>query len=286
MIQINDLHVTYGDVPALNGLSLHVEAGQWVLISGPSGCGKSTLARALCGIIPHAMPAAIEGTVTVGGLDTRDHPLDALAQRIGIVLQNPSSQLFHLRVEDEIAFGPRNLGLPEAEVTARVTWAMQATGITALRDRNPAALSGGQKQIVAIAAVLAMRPQILVLDEPTASLDTPSVDRLIQTLNELRHQHGITILMIEHRLAAALDHADRVILMDAGEMVFDGSPQDVFADRARRDALGLRRPARHHYPPWQRDGRWLHRAAPGRRSAAGPGQHLGGLQRPQRPAGH
>lgn len=250
MITVRDLRVCYGDIPALDGISLHIDAGQWVIISGPSGCGKSTLARALCGILPNAIPAMMEGTVEIAGLDTRQHPLPALSQQAGIVFQNPGSQLFHLRVEDEVAFGPRNLGLDDSEVHARTAWALDVTGLTALRDRKPTELSGGQKQILAIAAVLAMRPQILVLDEPTASLDQPNTDRVMSTLANLRENLGITIVMIEHRLAAAIEHADRVVLLDAGRILFDGSPQDVFADRERRDTLGLRRPGLHHYPPW------------------------------------
>lgn len=253
MIRVSDLTVRYDDVLALDRVSVDVKAGEWVLVSGPSGCGKSTLAGALCGIVPHVIAAQMQGRVTVAGLDTRAHPIPTLAQQIGIVFQNPGSQLFHLRVEDEVAFGPRNLDLDEDEVQARTEWALQATGITALRERRPAELSGGQKQIVAIAAVLAMRPQVLILDEPTASLDGPNVDRVINTLVELRQRTTITIIMIEHRLAAALDHADRVLLMDAGRIVFDGSPQDVFADRERRDTLGLRRPARQRRASsWQR----------------------------------
>ncbi|MBN2472919.1 MAG: energy-coupling factor ABC transporter ATP-binding protein [Anaerolineae bacterium] len=251
MIHVENLRINYGDVPALNRVSLEVQPGEWVLITGPSGCGKSTLAKALCGIIPHADPVLMDGSVVIDGLDTRATPLPELTQHVGIVFQNPGSQLFHLRVEDEIAFGPRNLGLNEDEVKARVEWAMQATGIMALRDRKPAELSGGQKQIVAITAVLAMRPRVLILDEPTASLDVPNIDRVITTLLELRNKHNITIIMVEHRLASALNHADRVVLMEAGEIVFDGRPQDVFNDRERRDALGLRRAPRHRFPHWE-----------------------------------
>ena len=250
-IQIDRLSVSLGGIAALDGVSLTIGRGEFVLISGPSGSGKSTLAKAICGIIPQAVAAEVSGRVTVMGLDTQTHPLADLSQRVGIVFQNPGAQLFHLRVDDEVAFGPRNLGLDEDEVRARMEWALTATGLTPLRDHKPAELSGGQKQIVAIAAVLAMRPAVLVLDEPTASLDNPNVDRVIDTLVRLRQEHGITIVMIEHRLASAMKHADRVLLMDAGRLVFDGSPQAVFSDRARRDALGLRRPALHHSPPWQ-----------------------------------
>jgi len=170
---------------------------------------------------------------------------------VGMVFQNPGSQLFHLRVEDEIAFGPRNLGFDEEQVRERTGWALEATGIQDLRDRRPSELSGGQKQCVAIASVLAMHPKILVLDEPTASLDLPNTFKVLETLNVLRDHYGITILMIEHRVAAAMQRVDRVILMDAGRIVVDGTPEDVFADRQRRDDLGLRRPAEHPMTPWK-----------------------------------
>lgn len=259
MIHVHDLTVRYDERIALERVSLHVEPGEWVLVSGPSGCGKSTLAKALCGIIPHVVDAQMGGHITIAGLDTRVHAIPTLAQQVGIVFQNPGSQLFHLHVADEVAFGPRNLGLSEDDVQARTEWALQATGLTNLRDRRPSELSGGQKQIVAIAAVLAMRPRVLILDEPMSSLDVPNANRVINTLVELRKQCGITIIMIEHRLAAALNHAGRVLLMDAGKIVFDGAPQAVFEDRTRRDALGLRRPAKQHFSsPWQQ----LQRTAP------------------------
>lgn len=250
-IQVERLTVRLAGTLAVDEVSLTVDHGEFVLVSGPSGSGKSTLARAICGIIPHAITAEVGGRVTVAGMDTQAHPLADLSQQVGIVFQNPGSQLFHLRVEDEVAFGPRNLGLAEDEVRARTEWAMAATGLASLRERKPAELSGGQKQIVAIASVLAMRPQVLVLDEPTASLDTPNIERVIDTLVRLRQEHGMTIVMIEHRLASAIEHADRVLLMDAGRIVFDGSPQTVYEDRTRRDALGLRRPALHRSPPWE-----------------------------------
>ncbi len=251
VLQVDRLTARLGGIPALDEVSLAVPPGEFVLISGPSGSGKSTLAKAICGIIPHAVAAEISGHVNVAGLDTQERPLAEISQKVGIVFQNPGAQLFHLRVEDEVAFGPRNLDLPEEEVQARAAWALSATGLAAVADRKPAELSGGQKQLVAIAAVLAMRPQVLVLDEPTASLDPPNVDRVIDTLLRLRREYGITIVMIEHRLAPAIEHADRVLLMDAGRIVFDGSPQTVFEDRARCDALGLRRPALHRFPPWE-----------------------------------
>lgn len=251
MIQVDHLSVRYQEQPALKDICLQVRAGESVLITGPSGCGKSTLARAICGIIPHALFAEMEGTVRVAGLDTRTATLPGLAQRVGMVFQNPGSQLFHLQVSDEIAFGPRNLGLDEQEVRERVAWALEATGLVELGGRRPAELSGGQKQCVAIAAVLAMHPQVLVLDEPTASLDLPNTFKVFETLKQLRERLGITVLIIEHRLAAAAQQADRIVLMDQGEIVDEGSPQKLLLDRQWREVLGLRRPVEQPMTPWK-----------------------------------
>lgn len=251
MIHVQGLSVSYDDLPALQDISLDVAAGECVLVTGPSGCGKSTLGRVLCGLIPHAIPANIHGQVRVAGLDTLHSTIPEIAQQVGMVFQRPASQLFHLRVEDEVAFGPRNLGLAEGEVKERTEWALQATGLLDLRSEKPAALSGGQKQCVAIAAVLAMRPQVLVLDEPTASLDVPNTRRVMETLAALRSEFGITILLIEHRLAEAAQLAERVILMEGGRIYASGRPHEVFADRELRLRLGLRRPTEEPSVSWE-----------------------------------
>jgi energy-coupling factor transporter ATP-binding protein EcfA2 len=241
MIKVRDLSVSYGSIPVLRDINFKVRQGEFVLITGPSGCGKSTLAYALSGLIPNSISVQISGQVEIGGMDTQTHPLSEIVQQVGIVLQNPSSQLFHLRVEDEVAFGPRNLGLDEGKVTRRTNWALKVTGLEMLREHKPSELSGGQKQCVAIASVLAMRPRILILDEPTASLDVPSTRRVLETLKTLRDEYGITVLIVEHRLADVARIADRLILMDAGQIVADGKPTAILADQALRDELGLRR---------------------------------------------
>ena len=221
--------------------NLDVAAGECLLVTGPSGCGKSTFGRVLCGLIPHAISAKLEGKITVNGLDLAAHTIPEIAQTVGMVFQRPATQLFHLKVEDEVAFGPHNLGLGEQEVSARTEWALQAVGLQDFRKAKPADLSGGQKQCVAIASVLAMQPQVLVLDEPTASLDVPNTRRVIDTLFDLRRKFGITIILIEHRLAEAAQLANRVILMEAGRILADGDPAAVFADFELRNRLGLRR---------------------------------------------
>jgi energy-coupling factor transporter ATP-binding protein EcfA2 len=250
MIRVRGLSVRYGSIAALEGFDLDVDAGSCLLVTGPSGCGKSTLARALTGLIPHAIPVIWEGQVIVAGLNIHDHSIPEIAQRVGAVFQDPSSQLFHLRVEDEVAFGPRNLGLPEEHVNDRVNWALEAVGVSGLRERQPVELSGGQKQRVAIAAALAMHPQVLVLDEPTASLDVSGTEQVIATLQELRWQLGITIVLIEHRLAAAVSLADQVIVMDKGRIVAAGSKNDVFGNWRMLKDLGLRRPLDEPLSAW------------------------------------
>ncbi len=251
MIQIHELSVRYGNIPALDNISLSIEDGECVLVTGPSGCGKSTLGRVLCGLIPHAIPAQIEGQVLVGELNTLAHTIPQIAQKVGMVFQRPASQLFHLRVEDEVSFGPRNLGLEEIEVQQRAQWALQATGMYALRNEKPTALSGGQKQCLAIAAALAMRTQVLVLDEPTASLDMPNTRKVMETLAALRATLGITIILIEHRLAEAAQLADRVVVMENGRVIADGATQGVLADRQLRLRLGLRHPTEHPALSWE-----------------------------------
>lgn len=250
MIKVKNLSIKYNNTTVLNNISLHVRAGECVLITGPSGCGKSTLAYAMSGLIPQAIPAHIEGGVEVDGLDTNQHPLPELARHVGMVFQNPSQQLFHLHVEDEVAFGPRNLGFEENEVQERTEWALKATGLTHLRRNNPAELSGGQKQCVAIASLLAMKPQALILDEPTASLDVPNTRLVMNALHHLLEFYAVTIVLIEHRLDESSHLANRVILMDEGQIVADGVPAEIFANKETRLRLGLRRPIDQPLETW------------------------------------
>lgn len=266
MIDVRELSVRYGGIPVLNDLSLHVPAGQFLLVTGPSGCGKSTLARALAGLIPHAIAADLSGTVRVDGQNTREHGIARLARHVGIVLQNPGSQLFHLTVAEEVAFGPRNLGLPEEDVQQRVAWALEATGLAGFEARRPAALSGGEQQRVAIAAVLAMQPRVLVLDEPTASLDEEGTRAVLGTLETLNREHGMTIVLVEHRLAPAIPLAHRLIILDQGRIVREGAPQSLLAGRALREEFGLRRPYSGPAAPWKS----LLAPLPGRASGATP----------------
>jgi len=211
VIEVRGLHVRYPEAYALRGVDLSIAPGSFVLIGGPSGGGKSTLAHALLGLIPQTMPAEVRGHVSIAGLDPQRHSVAQLATRVGLVFQNPATQLFNGTVEEEVAFGPRNLSLPAEEVAARVEYALQAAGCVHLRRRTVRHLSGGEQQRVAIAAALAMRPATLILDEPTANLDEEGVRTLVQALVRLHRRFRVTLVVIEHRLVPFLPHADRLV---------------------------------------------------------------------------
>jgi energy-coupling factor transporter ATP-binding protein EcfA2 len=241
MIEIEDLTVQYrGQEPAVQGVSLSIDDGEFVLLTGPSGCGKSTLIRCLNGLIPHASDALMSGRVTVNGAPTAERTVAQLATEIGLVFQNPASQLFGSTVEEELSFGPSNLGLPEREVAERCAFALDATGIEHLRHRATRTLSGGEQQRVAIASVLAMRPRVLVLDEPTSNLDLKGTRAVLDTLARLHREYGLTVLVVEHRLADVGRLANRVLVMDQGRIALDGSPTEVFGRKEFLCELGIR----------------------------------------------
>ncbi len=250
MIHVSGLTVAYGANTALQDVSFDVEPGECLVVTGLSGCGKSTLARVLAGIIPNTQPARVEGSVQVAGMDVLHNSPALTAQSVGIVFQNPRTHLFHLRVDDEIAFGPRNLGLSPEKVAERVQWALDAVGLAALRAQRPANLSGGQIQRVAIAAALAMRPAVLVLDEPTASLDVPGTQNVISALSKLQRQTGLTIVIIEHRLAEVRRIADKVLVLDAGRLAAYGNFDEKLGNQALLHTYGLRRPTVEALTDW------------------------------------
>ncbi|GAB1469670.1 ATP-binding cassette domain-containing protein [Chloroflexota bacterium] len=242
MIQVRDLTVSYGVDPILDNISFDVNTGECLVITGSSGCGKSTLAHVLTGLIPHSLPAQVTGSVQIAEMDALASSVDTISQKVGIVFQNPRSHLFHLRVEDEVAFGPHNLGMTKDEVNARVSWALSAVGLADFREQKPAHLSGGQIQRLAIAAALAMDPKVLVLDEPTASLDVPSTQNVINTLESLKNKLGLTIVLIEHRLAEVRRLADHVLILHEGRIAAQGRFNDVLQNSTTLKQYGLRRP--------------------------------------------
>ncbi len=229
-IQVAGLDVRYPTADALKGLDLSIAPGAFVLIGGPSGSGKSTLARALLGLLgDDGQPAAprVEGRITVAGLSPERHSVEELARHAGLVFQNPVTQLFNGTVEEEVGFGPRNLGLAEDEVARRVDYGLDAVGAAHLRARSVRHLSGGEQQRVAIAANLAMQPSILILDEPTANLDGEGTASVVRALARLRWTLGITVVVIEHRLWPFVDQAERLIWLEDGRLMADGLPEEV-----------------------------------------------------------
>ncbi len=245
-IRIDDLHYAYPSyvregqpVKVLRGVNLTVAPGQFVALLGRVASGKTTLCMALNGLVPHATGGVFRGQVWVAGLDTRRHPIADLARTVGLVFQDPETQLTQMRVEDEIAFGPENLGLPAAEIEARVAWALRAVGLEAYRDRSPLRLSGGEKQRVAIAAMLAMRPQVLVLDEPTANLDPAGKASVLGVLAKLARERRIAILVATQELDRVARHADRVVVLHEGRIGMDAPPAEVFAQVARLQEWGI-----------------------------------------------
>lgn len=251
MITTAGLSVSFRGIAALREVSLGIDRGDVVLLGGSSGCGKSTLLRTIAGIIPHVVPADMTGDVRIDGRMTVDMPPLALAQHVGLVFQNPSSQLFNLTVGDEVSFGPHNLGAPAAEIARRVAWALDATGLGDKAGRDLRALSGGERQRVAIASVLAMRPFVLALDEPMANLDVDGTRRLIDVLTDLNQSAGTTVVIAEHRLREAALAARRTVLLDDGRVAADGETSAVLADRGLLRRLGLRRPAVEPQSDWE-----------------------------------
>lgn len=243
IIEVRSLSYTYphSSKPALRDVNLDIDPGEFILLTGPSGCGKTTFCRALNGLIPKFYSGEMKGTVKVAGLDTREHPTMRLAQCVGLIFQNPDNQIFALTVEKDIAFGLENLGVPKEQMLKEIDWAMENTGIQALRQRATHELSGGQKQRLTIASILAMHPQIIVMDEPTAFLDPVGAERIFGVLARLNEEYGITILLIEHRMDLAVKYVDRIIVFDGGGVVSDGAPSDVLGDESTR-LLGVGTP--------------------------------------------
>jgi energy-coupling factor transport system ATP-binding protein len=202
----------------LEDLSFEVEQGEFLAITGPTGAGKTTLCLSLTGIIPHGYNGTWQGIVTIGSLDTRRHAAASIAQRVGIVFQDPESQFLTMSVRDEIAFGPENLALPRDEITRRIEDASKIVRIDDCLDRAPYELSGGQKQRVAIASALAMQPEVLILDEPTGQLDPIGKMEVFAVLEELRRSKAITIILVEHLTEEIVKHADRIMLLYNGKI--------------------------------------------------------------------
>ncbi|MCS7114043.1 MAG: ATP-binding cassette domain-containing protein [Nitrososphaerota archaeon] len=242
IIETKNLTYTYpgAENPSIKDVSIKIEKGEFVLITGPSGCGKTTLCRCFNGLIPHFYQGELKGEITVAGLKVPENPIHKLAKHVGLVFQNPENQLFALSVEKDVAFGLENLGVPREEIRKRVDWALKLTGIYELRERPPHELSGGQQQRVAIASVLAMQPEVIVLDEPTSFLDPLGAKKIFEVIYELNQQLGVTIVLVEHRLDLTAKYADHIIIMDDGKVALDGEPHEILdSEETRLIGVGI-----------------------------------------------
>lgn len=224
-------------IPALKDVSMQVQPGDFVAVLGANGSGKSTFAKHLCALLTPG-----EGTILVAGMDTADEEKHLqIRQTAGMVFQNPDNQLVAGVVEEDVAFGPENIGVESRQIWQRVEESLQSVGMSAYRYASPMHLSGGQKQRVAIAGIVAMRPKCIVLDEPTAMLDPVGRNEVIDTLHSLNEEKGITIILITHHMNEAIK-ADRVFVMDKGKLVMQGNPKEVFSHVEKLKSLGLEVP--------------------------------------------
>ena len=241
-IRARDLWYSYeeneGQAPVLRGISLDIRKGEYVAILGHNGSGKSTLAKLLNGILePDSGELTVAGVV-LSSPELTDDDVFQLRREVGMVFQNPDNQLVATIVEDDVAFGPENLGVPPEEIRRRVDAALETVGMTRYAKHEPHRLSGGQKQRVAIAGLIAMLPSCMIFDEATAMLDPSGRREVIETMEKLNREQGITVLTITHYMNEAA-RADRVIVIDDGRVLADGTPREIFADPGRLIAAGL-----------------------------------------------
>jgi len=227
---------------ALEGINLSVEEGEFLAVMGENGAGKTTFCKLINGIIPHLCGGRLSGTVTVDGLRTTESSVPALALKAGIVLDDPDTQLFTSSVFHEAAFGPENLLLPPEEIELRANWALNIAGLGGFEDRLPSSLSGGEKQRLVIAASLAMKGKILVLDEPLCRLDPQGAEQVMSVLKDLKEKHGITIIMAVHHSSMIRDEADRICVLKNGRIAACGTAGEIFSCRSFLEENGIRPP--------------------------------------------
>ncbi|MCC6024775.1 MAG: energy-coupling factor ABC transporter ATP-binding protein [Desulfurococcaceae archaeon] len=230
-VEIRDLWFKYAGASewTLRNLNLRVEEGEFVVVMGPSGCGKSTLLYILTGIIPNMIKGEIRGSVYVLGRDVLKLPPSEIVKNVGFVFQNPDSQIIMPSVYEEVTFGLENMGLPPDEISRIAREVLEYTGLWEKRDLSPWSLSAGERQVLAIASALALRPRILILDEPTSMLDHKDTMRVLKLISKLKEELKMTIIVVEHRIEWAVEVADRVVIMENGEFIAQGTPAEVFS---------------------------------------------------------
>ncbi len=239
-IKIRNLGFAYSEAPVLKNINLEIKDGEFLGIVGPTGSGKTTFAFCLNGIIPHLIRGKFSGEVEVSGKNTKYTEVFDLAKSVGFVFQDPDSQIFSVTVEDEISFGLENMGLQEDEMRNRVESVLKALGIEDLKGKDTFALSLGQKQKLCMASILAMEPEILVLDEPTSQLDFRGTEGIYEILKGL-NKKGKTIILIEHKVDWLLKYADRILVLYKGNFMLDGEPPEIFRN-PKLEKIGIEIP--------------------------------------------
>jgi len=244
MISVKNLGFVYqgGKSAALDGINIEIADGDFVGITGTSGAGKTTFTFALSGIIPQKIKGDFYGAVTVDGVDTAEHPAEDFARKVGQVFQDIDSQMVASVVEDEILFGLENFGVPHEEIAKRVDRVLKDLGIEDLRDREIEGLSGGQKQKVAIASILALEPEVIVLDEPTGELDPESSKEIFKILTDLNREKGITVIIVEQKIMLLCEYVKHMMVLDKGKIAFYGTPGDMAASIDTFKGLGINVP--------------------------------------------
>jgi len=226
----------------LNSINLSINQGEFIGIMGPTGAGKSTFCSCINGLIPLRTRGWIKGTINVLGMNTRTAKMTDLSARVGLVFQDPETQFIMMTVEDEIAIGLETLNLDRSEIKNRIEWALNLVGLKGFEQKSPEELSGGQKQRVAIASIMAMRPEILILDEPTSDLDPEGKYEVFRLLEKIREEFQLTILLVSHETKKVLEFCNRVLLIDEGKVVFDGSCYQLSEQEELLDNLGIYNP--------------------------------------------
>lgn len=244
IIELKDVTFTYAstETPALKGVNLTIYEGEYVALMGLNGAGKTTLQLTFNGVIPNMMMGDFEGTVIVSGMDTDEYPVREMAKVIGLVFDNPEFQLSQMTVAEEIALGLENLGTPPAEMHRIIAESLDIVGLSGFEDRSPFGLSGGQQQRLSIASALAMKPRIVVMDEPTSNVDPIGKEEIFAVAAQLNRERGMTVIMAEHEVEVMAAYADRIIVLHKGEIVLNGTPDEVFTQVDTLKSIGLRVP--------------------------------------------
>lgn len=243
-ISVRDLTFTYalGTRPALSGISLDIRKGEYVALVGLNGAGKTTLGLCLNGIIPHMLMGEHAGSVTVGDHDATTLPVREMARVVGMVFDNPEFQMSQITAAEEVALGLENLGVPYEEMVPRIAEALALVGLGGFEERSPMGLSGGQQQRLAIASTLAMKPQVLFMDEPTSNLDPLGKEEVFEIARRLNRDEGMTVIVAEHEVEVLAEYADRIIVLHEGAIALQGTPAEVFGQVDRMTELGIRVP--------------------------------------------